>query len=326
MVWKAKPNNSAWGNYGGWRANYINIDHTKSYRVSVWLKKRNSHDGSIYFGLFGSNSTGSYNTLNLDGNNDPYFWSGDLPQLNRWYLLVGYVHSSSHAITTFQGRIYDGVTGEAVQTIKDLKFENGATYTSHVAFIQDNNYSDELYLYAPRIDKINGEEPSIDKLLKINNDSKITLSYDAAGNQTQNFYCRDSHCTPSAYPRKILKIMNPISSTTEEDITEEDSTDITEENTTKETREEALGKSISDNYVRVYPNPTNGLVTLRLDKILLKNIQSIGLYNVNSVLIKDIHPKGTSTSLDLSNIAVGIYFIHVHINGGKSITKRIIKK
>ena len=72
-------------------------------------------------------------------------------------------------------------------------------------------------------------------------------------------------------------------------------------------------------------NPTSDFVTLRVEETLLSTIHTIKLYNTNSVLVKTIHPRN-NIKLDLSNMASGVYFIHIHVNGGKSITKKIIKK
>ena len=267
VLWKATPDASSNAD-GGWNTSWIHrINSNTSYRYSVWIKKTTSNNGSTYFGFY-ANDSGS---LRLNGtyNGNPYFFAGDLPKLNRWYLLVGYVHKSSHTGTTNTGGIYDGTTGEKVRTITDYKLKNTVTALRHRSYLYyDINTLDRQYFYEPRIDPINGNEPTIYELLKINNDSKIILSYDIAGNQTQNFYCGDpSYCTPpAARKQEKEKIEDYVSS-------------ATEENTTEETKEEVLDQPISDSHIHIYPNPTSGLVTLKLENTLLKNIHSIKLYN-----------------------------------------------
>ena len=128
------------------------------------MDKTNSNDGTTYFG-FNANSSGS---LRLDGtyNNNPYFWSGDLPKLNRWYLLVGYVHKSSHTGTANTGGIYDGTTGEKIKTITDYKLKNTVTSLRHRSYLYfDTNTLDRQYFYEPRIEPITGNEPTILELL-----------------------------------------------------------------------------------------------------------------------------------------------------------------
>lgn len=68
---------------GGWNTRQFPVDKTKSYRYTVWVKRTASQDGTTYHG--------TYSVNNLDGtaNTNPYFWAGDLPQLDTWYLLVG---------------------------------------------------------------------------------------------------------------------------------------------------------------------------------------------------------------------------------------------
>jgi hypothetical protein len=159
VLWKG-GNDSSSNPDGGWNTSWINVDHNTTYRFSVWIKKTNSNDGTSYFG-FNANNSGS---LRLNGtyNSNPYFWVGDLPKLDRWYLVVGYVHKSSYSSTTNLGRIYDGVTGEEVATITDFKQKNTVTALRHRSYLYyDTNTSDRQYFWAPRIDPIIGNEPTI---------------------------------------------------------------------------------------------------------------------------------------------------------------------
>ncbi len=298
VLWKAVPSGAAsHSGDGGFNTSYVNINNNYTYRFSVWIKKTNSNYGTTYFG-FRANSSGS---LKLDGTykGNAYFFAGDLPKLNRWYLLVAYVHKSSHTGTANTGGIYDGTTGLKVRTITDYKTKNTATRLQHRAYLYyDKNTLDRQYFYEPRIDKIDGNESTIDELLKINKGSKIILTYDAAGNQTQNFYCDDpATCSPTAAKTETAE--------------------------TKEEIESAID-NIVDNHLNIYPNPTSGLITLSIGATLLKSISTIGLYNANSLLIKTIKPD-SKVKIDLSNMPSGVYFIHSHVNGGKSITKKIIK-
>ena len=82
VLWEATPDATS-GADGGWNSSYYSVDYTKAYRYSVWIKKTNSTSGSTYFGC----DEPSDKILRLDGttNSNPYFWSGDLPRLNRWY-------------------------------------------------------------------------------------------------------------------------------------------------------------------------------------------------------------------------------------------------
>ena len=104
ILWKG-GNDAASNADGGWNTSYYAIDHAETYRFTVWLKKTNSTNGHSYVG-FHANNSGS---LRLNGtyNVNPYFWYGDLPQLNKWYLVVGYVHGSNYNSNLSYGGIYD---------------------------------------------------------------------------------------------------------------------------------------------------------------------------------------------------------------------------
>ncbi|SOU86458.1 Protein of unknown function precursor containing a C-terminal secretion signal [Tenacibaculum dicentrarchi] len=313
VLWKATPDVVRNAD-GGWNSGYRSAVNSNSYRFSVWIKKINSNYGTTYFG-FNSNYN---NSLTLKGvvNNNPYFWAGDLPKLNRWYLLVGYVHKSNYTGTTNTGGIYDGSTGKKIRTITDYKLKNTVTSIRHRSYLyNDTNILDKQYFYEPRIDIINGNEPKIHDLLKINDESKLILSHDIAGNQTQNFYCGDpSYCSPPAARKQ------------EKEKIEDSITSITSESIPEENEDEIIESPILDGYIDAYPNPTFDFVTLRLENIPIMNVHSIKLYNTNSVLVKNINLSSANIQLDFTSMAVGMYFIHIHLNNGKSITKKIIKK
>ncbi|MFD0863718.1 T9SS type A sorting domain-containing protein [Sungkyunkwania multivorans] len=313
IIWKASPD----GEYnasGGWNTNYFNIDASKTYRLSVWLKKTNSHEGNSSLG-FNSYANGAHQSLTLDETtaNSPYFWVGDLPKLDRWYLIVGYVHHSSYNSNVNLGRIYDGVTGEAVVTITDFKFSSAATNIRHRSYLYyDTNTEDRQYFYAPRIDQINGNEPTINELLRINENSELVFNYDVAGNRTQRFYCAEEGlCSPS------IPVVED-STNLLEDVLETEISEVSTE--IKGNSEEVLHK--------IYPNPTEGVLSLALSDENLTPTGSVNIYNINGTLVKKEHiskPSGR-LALDLSDLPSGVYFIHAHLSNGQAITERIIKK
>jgi hypothetical protein len=158
MLWKAVPD-AANASDGGWDTQPFAIDRTKMYRFSVWIKKTSSTDGDTYFGCH------SNNILRLGGTVDtnPYFWYGDLPELNKWYLLVGYVHASDDPSTTNYGGIYDGTTGTKVLPITDFKFSSAATTAVHRTYLYyDVNTSDRQYFYNPEVYQASSNQPIVE--------------------------------------------------------------------------------------------------------------------------------------------------------------------
>lgn len=311
VLWKATPNPSS-NAEGGIYASYKTIDNTKTYRLSVWVMKTNSDEGKTYFGCH-SVAGGAHHTLNLDGsiNGNPYFWSGDLPELNRWYLMVSYVHSNTYS-GPYLGRIYDGVTGEPIITTSDKKFDTSATNLRLRAFLfNDPNLDDRQYLYEPIMELIDGTEFSIEQLLSLNPGSKLIFAYDNAGNQKQRFYCPTSSCiVPNP----------PVGRVVEEDIAK-----------TEEEKDEDVTQNIRVDYsnkFKVYPNPTKDVVNIQIDSEIINSIESIKIYSSNSSLIQDLGFKDTSkVSVDLTGKPSGVYFVHVHFNdGSESLTKKVIKE
>ena len=307
ILWKASPDASNNAD-GGWATSWFNIDRTKTYRISVWIKKTNSNDGTTYFGC---NKYNGDQMLNLDGtlHTNPYFWHGDLPSLDRWYLLVGFVHEENHSSTVHQGRIYDGVTGEAVVTIKDFKFNSNATTLRQRAFLYyDTNTNDRQYFYAPRMELVDGTEWTIDQLLSINPDSQLLFSFDVAGNQTQRFYCSEPGCNVPV-PPSIAPPSN------------EESVVVKEES-------ETLKEDVAlDRQIVLYPNPTKGIVSLKLETNSDVSIErSINIYNSNGTLVDTVNSQSKNgMEIDLSSFPTGTYFIHIHLSNGESVTKKIVK-
>lgn len=159
VLWKAQPEGHA-DDDGGWNTGLIPVNHTNMYRFTVWMKKTNSVNGYSYFGC------DSVTNLNGSANNNPYFWLGDLPELNKWYLLVGYVHGSGDVSNVSLGGIYDSATGAKVVDCIDFKFLPGTESTYHRSYLYyDPDVNDRQYFYAPRVDVVNGNEPSVENLL-----------------------------------------------------------------------------------------------------------------------------------------------------------------
>lgn len=160
IVWKGTPSGDQNGD-GGWNSSDIAINNQKTYRYTVWIKKTNSKTGTTYLGC-----SPGVNSLAGVANNNPYFWYGNLPELDRWYLLVGYVHGSNDPSTVSSGAIYDGVTGKKVISMTDYKFASTTTATRHRSYLYyDPNVNDRQYFYGPRLEEVNGNEPTISSLL-----------------------------------------------------------------------------------------------------------------------------------------------------------------
>lgn len=166
VLWKGIPSGN--GNKdGGWTQANLSIDHTKTYRFTVWFKKTSSHDGTEIFGFRAYDSASQKVSLNLDGTTDnfPWFSTDDLPQLGIWYLMVGFVHASNYNSTTHSGAMY-ATDGTLVRSLIDYKFSTTAmTMGERNILWNDDLGASEIYYWNPTIYEINGQEPTVQELV-----------------------------------------------------------------------------------------------------------------------------------------------------------------
>jgi len=79
--------------------------------------------------------------------------------------------------------------------------------------------------------------------------------------------------------------------------------------------------SINDNNmneIKIYPNPTKGLLNVLTNG---SNIEEIAIINLQGMVLKNVHFKN---EIDVSSLSIGIYFIQLSVEG-KTITKKFIK-
>ena len=135
-----------------WNSISYSVDKTKTYRLSVWLKKTWDINGTTYLW------TQSW-IWNLDGsvNGNPYFWAADLPELDKWFLVVWYVHPEWYTWTSVQWWIYQAWSNNKIApTTLDFKFLASTTWILHRSYLFYNtNTTNRQYFYEPRIDVIN---------------------------------------------------------------------------------------------------------------------------------------------------------------------------
>ncbi len=162
LLWECKPS----GNYysdGGWNTDYFEIDNTKTYRYSVWVKRTGSQDGTTYHG------TGGVDNLNGTANSNPYFWAGDLPQLNTWYLLVGVVHPHTYrGSDTGVSGVYD-TNGNKVSDGTEYRWRSDNTPTRLRNYLfYTNDTSVRQYFWSPLFQEIDGGEIPLDDVITEN--------------------------------------------------------------------------------------------------------------------------------------------------------------
>lgn len=149
---------------GGFYVPNIPIYHHLTYRYSIWVKQM-QRDGTILFGC-------DPNTLLYTGqSSDGLFWGGDVPQLNKWYLLVGYINSSEdNTGEKTDAGIYDPETGKKAsdtarfKTFKSRKTDEVQMFRAYQGSAL--GIGAEVQFWGQRLDLCNNREPSISELLK----------------------------------------------------------------------------------------------------------------------------------------------------------------
>ena len=124
-----------------------------------------------------------------------------------------------------------------------------------------------------------------------------TYEYDAAGN-------------------RILRTVLEIS---QRSLKSERSEDSIWNSTTSQYYEELVG----ENSVKIYPNPTHGMVTLQFERPIDNGYYR--LFGSSGQLLSEARITEMDITLDLSNYRTGVYMLTISINEKKE-TWKIIKK
>ena len=172
-VWRATSGAS--GNaQGGWDGAAVSIENGKTYRFSVWTRRSSTSDsGTFYFGC-ASNTVSTFGGTGPFGQpptvqSNPYFVAAPRSQLPQdvWVLFVAYVFSGGTASNPFPASsgYYLGTDGTKLGDTVSYKWSNAGVaalrayqfYTTAAGEVQD--------FWGPRLDIVDGTEPSVDMLL-----------------------------------------------------------------------------------------------------------------------------------------------------------------
>jgi hypothetical protein len=161
-------------------------NNTKTYRCSVWMKQE-SNSGKKIFEVYannGGNTSGLVRlnspftvTSEISGEYDPAsFWTGDLPENNKWFLLVGYIRpddgtrgaaSSGSTLGAELGGIYNTVGEKIISGTNEFMYQTTAEGIGISAglFSIKSEPNDQIEIFGTRIEAVDGTEPSIEELL-----------------------------------------------------------------------------------------------------------------------------------------------------------------
>jgi hypothetical protein len=168
VVWEARPDDVS-GADGGWAHSLSTIDNTKTYRFSVWVNRKVTGNGSFYLGTNGYGSVAGvyYRSDGTTNTTNPYFWTGT-PSQDTWTLVVGHVWpagSGAGSNHPDSGRytVADGYIGPIS---RDYIWRDETTSGRQRSYLYYSTNTDtrQQWIY-PRVDIVDGTEPSIEELL-----------------------------------------------------------------------------------------------------------------------------------------------------------------
>ena len=179
---------------GGFATSNFDINPNKMYRFSIWINRSASNAatrGYVYLGMrgrggnsYGGNTQPMGLRLNGSTSSNPYFYysrsSTHPPQSNagEWTLLVGHVwpygsgtgsnHPDTGAWTIAGGQTYPNAASSwtDVNNFRDMSWGPDMDSAGHRTFLYYSTDATENVKFAyPRVDIIDGREPSIAELL-----------------------------------------------------------------------------------------------------------------------------------------------------------------
>lgn len=150
---------------GGFEAVNIPIYNTYTYRYSIWVKQMQK-DGYITFGCDPNTMEAGTEVVS-----DGIFWVGDVPEINKWYLLVGYINGSEdNTGAKKDSGVWDPETGRRVLNINNFKTFKYRSTDETQSYRCWQSYAlgvgTEVQFWGQRMDICDNTEPSISEILK----------------------------------------------------------------------------------------------------------------------------------------------------------------
>ncbi len=316
VLWRGTPEEGTIHS-GGWTATKVTIDHTRDYRITVWLKKTNHRNGQGQLGIFCRDELDRFTAIDVvTAENQPYAvtFSNVLPELDKWFLVVGYVYNSLHLGTTVEGGVYDPVTGDKVMDARaTYRFHPEAKTLEHFSYLYDTNIANSQFFWDPRIEEINNNIPTIADLLAGRDapmPTELVFDYDTSGNnklrrkpQAQartaaNEAVNNQRSAP-VYPPGYFD--TPVSG---------------------DERYDQLAASII-----IHPNPTAGELFVSWEEQFQDMVIDVVGSDMSGRSVPVNHISGTlEVEIDLSLYPSGMYLIRFLLSDGREIEKKVIKE
>lgn len=175
IVWANLSNDVTSNDDGGWNVNNLPIDSTKTYRLSVWIRREDAYSsvspsivtGRTYFGTQGSTV---YNLGTTTINTNPYFRSNlisEIPNMvDNWLLWVAHIHPSTYSGSSSSLSGVYKLDGTKLAGMTDFKWITGQTIGGHRVYMYySTSINEKQFYYRPRMEVVQSTTPSIQDLL-----------------------------------------------------------------------------------------------------------------------------------------------------------------
>ena len=171
ITWRTTPDATS-GADGGWNSSYYPIDNNSTYRYSMWVRRYTAGTGGTFY--HGMNPAPIRNDNNASQGN-PYFSYVGISGLtyNQWYFVCAHVFPHTYTAglrhpdsgwyengVKISDKSYGNVGGQ------DVRWASSTTSAMHRSYhYYTTNVNSGIELAYPRVDKIDGKEPSIQTLI-----------------------------------------------------------------------------------------------------------------------------------------------------------------
>jgi len=201
IVWNTLPSGVVGSTDGGWIPSlYLNVDITKLYRFSVWIRKTSAtNSGDYYFGCTGLNA--HVDTISTGVSNTNPYWSYSsisVLTLDTWYLFVGHVFPED-TVTSYGVNIHPNSGKWTIAGGKgswdtnnmgggDVKFNASTTGIRPRTFHYNSSSSAaHLQFFDPRIELCDGSEGTVESLLAGDTNAGNLLDTTSVTNEGRSF-------------------------------------------------------------------------------------------------------------------------------------------
>ena len=203
IVWANLGNDLASDADGGWNVTNLAINHTQTYRLSVWIRREDAFSSttpSVVTGrtYFGTQANTVYNLGTTTLNNNPYFRNNiisELPSMvDNWLLWVAHIHPSSYSGFSIANSGVFKTDGTRLIGMTDYKWALNQTVGGHRVYLfYSTSVNEKQFYYRPRMEIVNANTPSINDLLngyenpdiygngEINTTNTITINVSGTG-------------------------------------------------------------------------------------------------------------------------------------------------